>query len=301
MLGTPHWLLRQILLILAALTVSMAVVTGLAGILDLAGAEEGPRTARKILVPLFMVVWILLLRLPRQAWPEWLGWPTQGRHPARLVATGLAFGAASVILMQVGLYAGGARVMDPSYGWGRLAVKTVGYLFAALVLGLLEETLFRGVLHRSLRVDSLGWRGWGLGLLSAALFAAAHFLRPTDDRPVEGWWDTGIACLAALGTIPPRWPEAFGLLLVGLVLMALRKRTGSIWLSVGVHAGWVWIQKAARRLVDEDPEAVAEHPFWIGSERVYDGIAGWLALLLTFGLCLLWLRPKSESVDERSP
>jgi membrane protease YdiL (CAAX protease family) len=200
--------------------------------------------------------------------------------------------------MLVALYGVDARVTDLKFTPTQWLYLPIVYLIQALILGLLEESLFRGILHHRLRVDAPRLRGWALGLLSAFIFAAAHFLRPVHSRAPAPWWETSLNCVGGLGRIITEWPDAVGLLLVGLVLVVLRKRFGSIWLPLGVHAGWVWITKLSRKTLDDVKSVTESNPIFWGSEQVYDGVVGWTALVATLLICLWFRLPKPE---ERTP
>lgn len=95
-----------------------------------------------------------------------------------------------------------ALIKDSSLLWGGVGVIVVG-------APILEETVFRGFLLNSLSKTRLGF--WGGAALSSLLWAAIH----------------GYAASMAVGLF------VFGLLLSFMVL-----RTGSIWISIIMHALW---------------------------------------------------------------
>lgn len=116
-------------------------------------------------------------------------------------------------------------------------------IMAALVVSPLEEGLFRGVLLGSLS------RRFKLGLaiaIQAAVFASLHFLKPAAAYKkfageVQPW--TGFELLPHFlsGFSQPTklvagWLTLFA---VGVVLADLKVRTRSLWLPIGVHAGWI--------------------------------------------------------------
>ena len=123
-------------------------------------------------------------------------------------------------------------------------VSTVVAVFAAAaVVSPLEEGLFRGVLLSALL------RRYQLKVaiaVQAAIFASLHFLKPTKAYrsyagEVEPW--TGFELLPHFlsGFSQPSkliagWLTLFA---VGAVLGELKVRTRSLWLPIGVHAGWI--------------------------------------------------------------
>jgi membrane protease YdiL (CAAX protease family) len=92
----------------------------------------------------------------------------------------------------------------------RMVVLPALYLF--ILVGWLEEIVFRGYLLQNISSGLNVW--WGLGI-SSVLFAAAHALNP------------GISIAAIAGL--------FG---AGLFLGFAYIRTRQLWLPVGLHIGW---------------------------------------------------------------
>lgn len=117
-------------------------------------------------------------------------------------------------------------------------------VFAALLVPILEETLFRGFIQTEL-IERLGWRaGW---ILAAAIFALAHFLKipkELDQQPVHLWSGAtalgaafsnaghGLSNLEDLG-------KAANLFLLGLILGGAFLRCGTLWLNAGLHSGLI--------------------------------------------------------------
>ena len=132
------------------------------------------------------------------------------------------------------------------------------------------------MLLRRLRLD-LGARA-GL-LLTTAIYAMVHVLR--SGAGGGGDW-AGFARTRALfapladGTALPAMAGLFGL---GLLLAALRLRTGSLWPAIGVHMAWVAMFRVGRLFV-----ALGREPAWVvgpGWPPLVGGAAGGLALVVT--------------------
>lgn len=269
---------RELGRLAAALVIASALVTIAAGIAELAGAEQPSRVGRKLLVPGFLVSWIVMLRLSRRDAVRAFGLTGARSEPGALVR-GLICGAASLLLLNVLLIALGARSVEPELTGFALGLKIVLYLLQALGLALLEEALFRGVLHGRLRAAAGATFAVVVG---SVVFGVSHFLRPPKDARPEAWWDTMPACAAGLGeAFTTRWKECLGLVLVGLVLAILREGRRTILLPIGVHAGWVWVRFVSGKTLEEVKETVRPDLFLYGTMRLYDGVFGWAALLLT--------------------
>jgi hypothetical protein len=165
--------------------------------------------------------------------------------------------------------------------------KTLGKgllgLGAAAAIGVGEETLFRGVLLRRLRRDV----GDVLGVAATtAVYAAVHVIRTRGGAgPLHAWsgfaQTLGIFAPLADGTALPRLA---GLALLGLVLTLARLRSGTLWLPIGIHTGFVAGFRVGRLFVDLGPR-----PAWVvgaGWPPLLGGAAGWLAVAVAARLAL---------------
>jgi membrane protease YdiL (CAAX protease family) len=86
---------------------------------------------------------------------------------------------------------------------------------AAMTLApIFEEFFYRGYLQFTL-TSGIGF--WPAAFITSALMGAAHTLNP-------GWRLVGVVATGAYG----------------LVACLLLRRTGSLWMPIGLHAGWNW-------------------------------------------------------------
>ncbi|HTB62478.1 MAG TPA: CPBP family glutamic-type intramembrane protease [Opitutales bacterium] len=116
-------------------------------------------------------------------------------------------------------------------------------LFAGLILGFLEETIFRGMI---LRICYTAMRQpWVALNVMAAFFAYTHFKVPGSVwlHVAPGvHWDTGffVAFWTTFGiTENFDLAQFVALWMLGLVLGGLTLRSGSLWPAIGLHAGLV--------------------------------------------------------------
>jgi membrane protease YdiL (CAAX protease family) len=159
-------------------------------------------------------------------------------------------------------------------------------LLPALAVSLLEEWLFRGLL--------LGlWLRYARPLTacigSSLLFAFLHFLKPPagtviEDpaHPLAGFELFGKILLHF--TEPLFFVTAFAsLFLVGLILAWARVRTGALWFSIGLHAGWIIAFKGFNLLYQDVPS----HPLqpWGVGETLRSGALPLVTLLVTALIC----------------
>ncbi|MEI7955278.1 MAG: CPBP family glutamic-type intramembrane protease [Verrucomicrobiota bacterium] len=161
----------------------------------------------------------------------------------------------------------------------------------AAAVALVEEWLFRGLLLGLwLRVA----RPLTACLGSSLVFAFLHFL---SSRPGAGIAEpsTALAGFRQLADILMRFSEPrvvaadfLTLFTVGFILALARMRTGRLWLSVGMHCGWVIAFKTHNLSYMKVPDGPFS-PWWIG-ESLRSGLLPLAALGLTAGLCHLVLQ-----------
>lgn len=163
-------------------------------------------------------------------------------------------------------------------------------LIAALAIGLIEESYFRGALLAPLRELP---PALSVSIVSV-VYAAVHFIGaplPGDDLG----WSSGFASIAR-SEIPL---DAFlALFAAGLFLGALRIRFEHIGVSAGFHAGWVWLMKLNQAYTDVVPDSA-----WRMLEGSYGGTMGtlglvWIALLGIGWYAIDRARARGKSRDE---
>jgi len=209
---------------------------------------------------------------PARAWPGKLrALGLSGPERAPRLARGFALGA--LLLLGLLLLSWGCGGRARSGGHDRpLALHLGAAALTAFLVSFFEEVLCRGYL---LRV--LGGAG------SALVYSLLHFLRPVrGSAPLENYDP-----LAALRLVPSLFEPfadarvlAFGipsLFLFGLALNGWKRRTGTLYFGIGLHAGLVFLLQLYGRWLDPNPAGSA----WIfGGNRVHDGLLGTLALAI---------------------
>ncbi len=166
-----------------------------------------------------------------------------------------------------------------------------GILAAAAVVALLEEWLFRGVLL-GMWLRSSRPRSACVGI--SLLFAFLHFLKPPDGRAVA---DPGAASAGfeLLGNILLHFTNPLFLVTdfatlfgIGLILAWARVRTGALWFSIGLHAGWILSFKMFQLLHQNVPGNPLS-PWGVG-ENLRSGLLPLLTLGVTAVICHFVLR-----------
>lgn len=126
--------------------------------------------------------------------------------------------------------------------------SVVKILTGGLFVGIFEEIFFRGFIFGALR-KSLGVTA-GI-VIASFLFSIVHFMRPLDP-PVTTAWNSGFLLI---GRLFARAGDAFlqescTLFCMGLVLCTLYQWLKSVYLLIGLHAGWVWVMMFFRHFTD---------------------------------------------------
>jgi len=159
-------------------------------------------------------------------------------------------------------------------------------ILAAISVPFIEEMFFRGiVLGLLLRT--------GRKLLSivgvSALFAAVHFLKGSEWEPAIVTWTAGFQSIgdAFSGFGDPMMVlSAFAtLFLIGCILADARVLTRSLWLPIGLHAGWIFASGAFSWLARRQMVALP----WLGKNLLVGIIPLGLAAV-TWILMRLWLK-----------
>ena len=216
------------------------------------------------------------------------------RHGLRELLQGIALGVGSLALFMVLLTALGA--WEPRESSGSVVSVLLKSLLAGAGVGIAEEILFRGFLLQSLAV-SLG-SGWAL-FWSSALYSILHFFRakvpvPVGLDPLIGLKTVGeffspLVAEPAVLLDRARWDESIvpgtvGLLLVGIVLGYAFVRTKRLHMSIGLHAGWVFVLKFQKLFISRSGHELR----WLyGGKVVVTGVLGW-AFLLALWAVLVW-------------
>jgi membrane protease YdiL (CAAX protease family) len=203
------------------------------------------------------------------------------RIAMHLASLGWILGVASTALLVSLMTIGDIFIPFFRLSWGESVSRLIGAFFAGMFAGSLEEIFFRGILFLGLRDDG---RPVAAYMFANLFYSALHFVKPG-----EPYFLNGIEPLAGfrhlLTTFEPFFhpidllPGIFGLFLIGVILSYALVRTGNLYLSIGLHAGWVFGLKVIRVFGDFSRQDLG----WIfGSTdpKIVSGVATWIGLLL---------------------
>jgi membrane protease YdiL (CAAX protease family) len=188
------------------------------------------------------------------------------------IARGGAVGFCSLSCVAGIVLAAGARTMNGEISALRLGEKIAGAAATAIIVALMEEVLFRGGIFGALRKTCR----WPVALaVSSVVYAGVHFFGNADPS-ADVSWTSGFAALPLMlrGFVDVQQvvPGFFNLTMAGALLALAYQRTGNLYFSVGLHAGWIFWLKSYGFLTRGMPGA--DVWFW-GTSKMIDG---WLAL-----------------------
>lgn len=174
----------------------------------------------------------------------------------------------------------------------QLLTRVAKYLPAAILIGIIEEAFFRAFLLGGLRPGC----GSRIALIaSSAIYAFAHILRSpahihlSGFHPWAGWQNLALSADRLMHPFMVV-PVLIGLFLLGIVLGEAFILSRRVYLSIGLHAGFVLGAKTWPLVVSHPP------PRWLagpGPVPLIAAPAAWAAALL-IAVILLRLTPTTN-------
>lgn len=236
---------------------------------------------RSLLGIALLGLWPLLRSLDAKHWDD-LGLVNPKGNGPRL-AFGFCAGFVSLALVAGLALASGARTLTAHPE--RLGQRLAGAALTAMAVAVLEEVLFRGALFGTLR-QAMGWIA--ALIISSVIYALVHFMESAKQTGPVLWYsglDLLPRMLRGFGDWHALVPGFFTLTLAGSWLALSYQRTGNLYFSIGLHAGWIFWLKSYGNLTHEVPGANA----WVwGGGKLLDG---WMALLIITLMFLCFLGP----------
>ena len=189
-----------------------------------------------------------------------------------------------IVLVQLGIYS-----MRDNWSWGAVGNVTL----TAAVVPLIEESLFRGLF---LGVLLRGLRRWPAIVLSAAIFSIIHFLKAPDQTTTSVQWTSGFVSLAhAFDQFGEPMLILAGfttLFIIGIILADARILTQSLWLPIGLHAGWILASSAFAKVARREVLALP----WLGKSMLI-GLVPLAVCLVSWAILRVWLRHAASHED----
>jgi hypothetical protein len=235
---------------------------------------------RSVTLVALVGLWPLLRALGFRAWRD-VGF-VRSSDWGRQVATGFALGFGSFLLAGAGSVLLGARALNFNHDAGEMAARLLKFLLTGILVGVLEETFFRGAvqgaLQRSLRLPTAL-------VTTSAIYSALHFLKPSGITITAAGvrWYSGFDCIAQVFSRSLAAPGvAVGfvtLFLAGMAVGWAFARTRALYISIGLHAGWVFTLKSYAYFTET---GVDDFSRWVGGGALTENVLTWPVLLLVF-------------------
>jgi membrane protease YdiL (CAAX protease family) len=240
---------------------------------------------RAILIAAVLLLWPLL-RLSNVRGMADLGLATNP-HWGRDVWRGIQLSVIPLLICAALLIALHVYSFRQVFVWPRFGKV----LLAAVSVPFIEETFFRGLILGTLLRT-------GRKLLPvvavSGLFAVVHFLKGSERESAIVTWTSGFQSIgdAFSGFGDPMMVlAAFAtLFLIGCILADARVLTRSLWLPIGLHAGWIFASGTFNSLARAQMVALP----WVGKNLLVGIIPLGLAAV-TWIVMRLWLKDDRAS------
>jgi uncharacterized protein len=182
-----------------------------------------------------------------------------------------------VLLISLHVYA-----FRHSFAWPRFGKM----LMASMAVPFIEEAFFRGIV---LGVLLRTGRKYIAIFAVSVIFAAVHFLKAPDRTSEIVTWTSGFSSIArafdGLGD-PMMLASALAtLFFIGWILADARVLTRSLWLSIGLHAGWIFGSGTFSLLARQRIPALP----WVGKNLLI-GIIPLGIAALTWVIMRIWVK-----------
>lgn len=161
-----------------------------------------------------------------------------------------------------------------------MSFQLLKILLIAGLVGCIEEILFRGFIFQSLLMDL---RNVSAICISNLFYSLLHFFKAKllvshGFQPFIGFIVIYQSFKDIVINFTTILPSIIGLFLVGVVLSYAYFRTKSLYLAIGIHAGWIFLIKANKLFFDH----IGKNLEWLyGDSKMINGVLGWSFLLFT--------------------
>jgi len=245
---------------------------------------------RSLLVFALAGLWPLLRALGITSWHE-IGLVRPHGQLKKLLG-GLLLGFTTLAIVAGMAIACGNRVFIQPTTTYKIITLIISAIGTAVIVAVIEEILFRGGVFGGLR--KLFYWPFAL-LISSVVYALVHFLHHAEFTGTVTWSSGLVLFPQMLGGFADFYafaPAFFNLTLAGTLLCLAYQRTGNLYFSIGLHAGWIFWLKTYGAFSTSTPYATTW--FW-GTGRMVDG---WLAFIVLAAALALFnflpLKKKSE-------
>ena len=201
-------------------------------------------------------------------------------HAARDIAAGFAFAVASMALLLALMSFQDIYTPFFRLGFGESVSRILNGLLSGFSVAFLEETFFRGIFFKAIYEQGKRARAF---LVANLLYAAVHFVQPENNFQLHGYDPLGglrylVLSFKPFLNLPELLPGLVGLFLIGIVLSYAVVRTKTLFLAMGLHAGWVFSIKTVRVFGDYTRRDLG-WMFGSTDPKIVSGVISWLGIL----------------------
>jgi len=202
-------------------------------------------------------------------------------HAARDIAAGFLFAVASMALLLAVMSVEGIYTPFFRLGFGESVSRILNGLLSGFSVAFLEETFFRGIFFKAIYEQGKRARAF---LVANLVYAAVHFVQPENNFQLHGYDPLGGLRYLVLSFKPflnltEVGPGLVGLFLIGIVLSYAVVRTRTLFLAMGLHAGWVFSIKTVRVFGDYTRRDLG-WMFGSTDPKIVSGVISWIGILI---------------------
>jgi membrane protease YdiL (CAAX protease family) len=201
-------------------------------------------------------------------------------HLARDLAAGFVFAVASMALLLAIMSLQDLYTPFFRLSFGDSMSRILNGLLSGFSVALLEETFFRGIFFKAIFEQGKRVRAF---LVANLVYAAVHFVQPENNFQLHGYDPTGglrylIASFKPFLNLSAVLPGLIGLFLIGIILSYAVVRTKTLFLAMGLHAGWVFSIKTVRVFGDYTRHELG-WMFGSTDPKIVSGVIAWIGIL----------------------
>jgi membrane protease YdiL (CAAX protease family) len=201
-------------------------------------------------------------------------------HAGRDLAAGFVFAVASMVLLVALMASQGVYTPFFRLGFADSMGTIANGLLSGFSVALLEETFFRGIFFKAIFEQGKRARAF---LVANSVYAAVHFVQPENNFQLHGYDPAGglrylIASFKPFLNLSDVFPGLVGLFLIGIVLSYAVVRSKTLFLAMGLHAGWVFSIKTVRVFGDYRRQSLG-WMFGSTDPKIVSGVISWIGIL----------------------
>lgn len=247
---------------------------------------------RSLLTLAVLSIWPLLRSLGATSWRD-VGIVKPGKTQWKLFLEGLALSFGSLAFVAVIILVAHGSQLNPELNLEKLTGDIAAAAGTAIGVAIIEEILFRGAIFGALRK---AWDWKAALVLSSMVYAIVHFMQSAD-LPDPITWTSGLRILPLMlrgfENVEVLIPAFLNLTFIGVLLGLAYQRTGTLYFSIGLHAGWIFWLRAYGNLTRPMPDHIV-HRF-LGTQKLVDG---WMTLcVLVVTLIILISLPLGKTKE----